>query len=148
MGPLPRPENIIAATEQFEAMQAKCGHQPVALSLSARLEVARAFYANPGNFDPWQLGGLEIFAGCTLHNLRKRPTASLLFVGEGPRYCSFQLNGVMELVEGNDFRRRFLLAARTLFANDSFHISQTSYSYGYLFRTREIRNKTPFTRDR
>ncbi len=148
MGPLPRPENIVGVTEQFEAVQEKYASEPVALSLPARLEIARTFYSDPLNFDPRQLGGLEIFEGCTLSNLRRRPVSSLLFVGEGPGYCSFQLNGVMELVEENDLRRRFLLAARTLFANDSFHISQAGYSYGCLFRPWEIREKTPFTKGR
>jgi hypothetical protein len=52
------------------------------------------------------------------------PLASLLYVGPGPRYRSFQL----------DFRG--------LFEHERFHYQQPDYPFGYVFWVVEARDKS------
>ena len=110
------------------------------------MSVIGEFYAQVKHFDPWMLGGLEIFEGQTPANLQRNPLASLLYAGEPPHYPSYQFDGVVKFVEGNDPHFRFLLAARELFARDAFHVHQVRYPYGYLFHPVGIRDKTPYPR--
>lgn len=138
-GPLPRPERLSAATKAFEASR----HSS---DLGERIASARYFYANPKTFEPTLLGGLEIFEGKSYQNLQKDPRASLLFTGEPPEYPSYQFNGIITIVRPPDPYYEFLLQARKLFGHDPFHISQTNYPWGYLFRPTEILVKTPFSR--
>ena len=92
------------------------------------------------------MGGLEIFEGQTYKNLLTDPRAALLYSGEAPKFPSYQINGVIKFVNKGDIYFRFLLAARELFARDTFHVHQIHYPFGYLFFPIEIKNKTPFPR--
>lgn len=120
-------------------------------SLADRREVLRLIYRDPAHFDPSMLGGLEIFEGRTLQNLRTNPLVSLLFLGMLPRperveYLSFQINGMVETVDPPDPRYRYLLAARRLFEFDRFHLPQDEYPLGYVIRVEKVLDKTPFIR--
>ncbi len=140
-GLLPRQELI---EKEIERLQMAAREH--AKDLGSRAEAMSSFYANPQSFDRSRLGGSEIFEGRTYANAAKKPLGSLLYTGPGPRYLSFQFNGVLEMINDNDPRYRFLLAARELFANDSFHLKQTKYPFGYLFHISEVLVKTPFSR--
>lgn len=146
IGPLPLPERLQEFREKLEAARRKADGRSWAQSLPLRLEAAEEIYRDPAGFDPWLLGGLEIFEGRTAANLERYPLASLLFSGEPPDYPSFQLNGVMQRAGPGDPRFQFLLAARELFAFDTFHIPQINYPYGCVFHVSEVLDKTPFSR--
>ncbi|HCM26723.1 MAG TPA: hypothetical protein DIC34_09300 [Treponema sp.] len=146
MGMLPKPERLAEFTTSFEAARREGEGRAPEETLARRAETARAFYGDPANFDPSILGGLEIFEGRSEANLKADPLASLLYAEPAPRYLSFQINGVVDLVDGDDPRFRFLLAARELFAMDAFHIRQTRYPHGYLFYVCEVLDKTPVER--
>jgi hypothetical protein len=146
LGVLPKPEQLEPLTKKFEETRYRTEGRPWPETLSQRVEAVRDFYGDPDNFDPWSLGGLEIFEGRTAQNLQRHPLASLLFTGEAPRFPSFQFNGAVAFVGPDDLSYRFLRAARELFAFDVFHIPQTRYPYGYLFHVVEARDKTPHPR--
>jgi hypothetical protein len=146
LGVLPKPEQLEPLAHLFEETRRCTEGRPWPETLSQRVEAVRDFYGDPANFDPWTLGGLEIFEGQTPHNLQRNPLASLLFTGEAPRFPSYQFNGVVAFVGSDDPAYRFLRAARELFAFDAFHIPQTRYPYGYLFHMVEARDKTPYPR--
>jgi hypothetical protein len=146
IGVLPRQEYIEEFTEKFRSALSHVEMTQFSESLRDRVSCAKEFYSAPDLFDPHILGGLEIFEGQTSKNLMKNPKASLLYTGEAPKFPSYQLNGVISFVESGDPHYEFLLAARKLFAFDSFHIKQKQYPYGYIFHVTEIKNKTPFPR--
>jgi hypothetical protein len=146
MGLLPKKEKLEKFTNSFRETINKYKSKPGNESLSERMKVAIQFYGDLENFNVKLLGGLEIFEGQTYKNLQKYPLASLLFTGEAPEFLSFQLNGILEFIQKGNQYYEFLIAARELFAFDSFHIPQIKYQYGYLFYTVEIKQKTPFTR--
>jgi hypothetical protein len=146
IGVLPRKEELTEFTNKFKEARANVDRSRFHESLAKRVKIAREFYSRPEIFDPNILGGLEIFEGKTSKNLKKNPTASLLYTGEAPRFPSYQLNGVIEFVEKENPHFEFLLAARELFAFDHFHVTQKRYPYGYLFHVVEVKNKTPFPR--
>lgn len=146
MGLLPRQDLLDSLTQRLEQARQAAQGLDLAASLPARLEAIGSVYADWANFDPFLLGGLEIFEGQTLANLRIHPLASLLYTGEAPRYPSYQFNGVVTLLSPGDPHYRFLLAARELFAQDAFHVHQVHYPYGYLFHVVEVKNKTPYPR--
>ena len=146
IGVLPRQEHLEEFTKKFRSALSHVEMTRFSESLRDRVSCAKEFYSVPALFDPHILGGLEIFEGQTSKNLMKNPKASLLYTGEAPKFPSYQLNGVISFVESGDPYYEFLLAARELFAFDSFHVKQKQYPYGYIFHVTEIRNKTPFPR--
>jgi hypothetical protein len=115
-------------------------------SLTARVNAIGQLYRNPAEIDPMLLGGLEIFEGRTAENIRSNPLVSLLYSGEPPQFPSYQFNCIAEILPPDDMRYQFLLAARELFAFDSFHITQKHYPFGYAFHLVEIKEKTPHPR--
>ncbi len=146
IGMLPDEAHLETVTACFEAVIKECAAQSWEESLPRRVQAAREFYQHPEWFDPMLLGGLEIFEGQTLENLRRDPRAALLYSGEAPRFPSYQFNGVVSLLEQGHPYYRFLLAARELFARDPFHIHQIQYPFGYVFLVVEIKEKTPYPR--
>lgn len=146
IGLLPKDEFIIPLCELFERVISESKDQPWQETLPKRLAAIKTFYEKPDQFDSQMLGGLEIFEGQTVENLKNNPKAALLYSGEAPRFPSYQMNGIMRFIFPGDIHFRFLLAARELFANDAFHIHQVRYPFGYLFYPLEIKNKTPFPR--
>lgn len=146
IGLLPKPEWIEDFCVQFEKVIHKTKDQDWQETLPKRVEVIRGFYQNPEKFDSSLMGGLEIFEGQTYKNLLVDPRAALLYSGEAPKFPSYQINGVIKFVNKGDIYFRFLLAARELFARDTFHVHQIHYPFGYLFYPVEIKNKTPFPR--
>jgi len=146
IGVLPKRGHLEEYTEQFRSALAKVEVSRFSESLRDRVSCAKEFYSSPELFDPYILGGLEIFEGQTSKNLMQTPLASLLYTGKAPKFPSYQLNGVISFVESGDPYYEFLLAARELFAFDSFHVKQKQYPYGYLFHVTEVRNKTPYPR--
>jgi len=141
MGLLPRDPLLGPMTESL--LQAKRDHPD---EIGRRAEAMARFYSDLTNFDRGCLGGLEIFEGRTEVNVKKRPLGSLLYTGPGPKYLSYQITGALEVIGTEDPRFQFLKAARELFANDSFHLKQMSYPFGYLFHVSEILVKTPYSR--
>lgn len=146
IGPLPKGELLGEFTELFESVVADADPDNWSESLQRRAEAAKKLYSNPSNFDPWLLGGLEIFEGRTYTNLKSTPLASIIYSGEAPDFPSYQFNTAVEFVGGSNEHYRFLLSARKLFAFDSFHVEQDEYPFGYLFHVIEIFDKTPFSR--
>lgn len=146
IGVLPIDEKMSEFTIKFQKAQVNVDRSQFGESLLERVKQAERFYKNPNNFNPYILGGLEIFEGQTPKNLMKNPVASLLYTGEAPKFPSYQLNGIIEFVKPKNPYYEFLLAARELFAFDHFHVMQRSYPYGYLFHVVEVKNKTPVTR--
>jgi len=146
IGVLPKEEYLTEFTEKFQNAKVLVDRSEYGKSLTERVSHAREFYKNPDLFNPYILGGLEIFEGQTSKNLTKNPIASLLYTGEAPKFPSYQLNGIIEFVKPKHPSYEFLLAARELFAFDHFHVTQHSYPYGYLFHVTEVKDKTPFTR--
>lgn len=146
IGVLPKDNVIAEFTHKFREARALADESSFGESLADRAQSAREFYSKPEFFNPFILGGLEIFEGKTPKNLMANPIASILYTGEAPKFPSYQLNGIIEFVEPKNQYYEFLLAARELFAFDDFHIKQKSYPYGYIFHVVEVRNKTPFSR--
>jgi hypothetical protein len=146
VGLLPRPELLDRFTRLFQETLRDVAGLAWEESLDRRLAAVQALYSDVAQLDPSILGGLEIFEGQTLRNLRQNPLASLLYTGQAPRYPSYQFNGVVHLVGEEDPGYRFLLAARELFARDPFHVHQIHYPWGYLFYVVEARDKTPYPR--
>jgi hypothetical protein len=146
MGVLPIEASLDEFIERFRDAQVHVERSTFGESLAERARHAREFYSRPELFNPFILGGLEIFEGQTPKNLMKNQVASLLYTGEAPKFPSYQLNGIVEFVKPKNPYYEFLLAARELFALDYFHVTQKSYPYGYLFHIVEVKNKTPFQR--
>ena len=141
IGLLPSDKVIDEFTSIFKnvASNAGCG-------IRDRVDALMNLYSEPGNFDVTKLGGLEIFEGSTFSNLRRDPRASLLFTGEAPSFVSYQIDGRAEFVSKDDRHFEYLLAARELFARDSFHVLQTNYPLGFVLNVTNVRDKRPFTR--
>jgi hypothetical protein len=117
-----------------------------------RSAALRRLYADPAHFDACRMGGLEIFEGQTLKNLRAQPRISLLFMGMLPRpqrvrYLSFQVNGNVDICPPENPYHRFLLSARRLFEFDRFHLPQNAYPLAYVIRVSEVLDKSPFIRE-
>ncbi len=66
----------------------------------------------------------------------------------GMQYISFQINGEIEILEKDNPYYRFLLASRRLFEFEKFHLFQPDYPFGYLIKVVEIRDKSPWSRNR
>jgi hypothetical protein len=146
IGVLPKEEKLLEFTSKFRNAQTSADRSRFSENLSERVGEAKEFYKNPELFNPYILGGLEIFEGQTSKNLMENPTVSLLYTGEAPKFPSYQLNGIIEFIQPKNPYYEFLLAARELFAFDNFHIAQHNYPYGYLVHIVEVINKTPFSR--
>ena len=121
----------------------RCCRKDPSESLGDRIEVALSLYGRPERMDTGTFGGIEIFRGQTYQNLLEDPRASLLFTGFGPQYMSYQFNCDVELVEPEDPRFLFLRGMRLLFDMERFHIRQPEYPLGYVYRIREVFDKTP-----
>lgn len=146
IGLLPKEEYLAYYTSSLEKVLQETAGKALSETLTARLAAVQEFYENPAHFDDACLGGLEIFEGQTLKNMRTDPRAALLYTGAAPKYPSYQFNGLLKIITPDDLHYRFLLAARELFARDAFHIHQIKYPNGYLFYPVEILDKTPFPR--
>ena len=122
-------------------------------SFPQRSGALKRLYADPAHFDAGRMGGLEIFEGRTLKNLRALPRTSLLFMGMLPQpqrvsYLSFQVNGEVDICPPEDPYHRFLLAARRLFEFERFHLPQNEYPLAYVIRVFEVLDKSPFIREK
>ncbi len=146
IGLLPNEEKLAFYTELLENSRSESTNLSGEQSFHHRVGAIRKFYENIEDFDKSLLGGLEIFEGQTFANLSSDPRSSLLYTGQAPKYPSYQFNGLIQVIEKDNPYFQFLLAARELFARDSFHIHQIHYPYGYLFYPVEVRDKTPFPR--
>jgi hypothetical protein len=151
IGLIPGERLLADYTDIFEGVIAEARTMPWRESLHTRVEAVTRLYGRIDNFDPTVLGGLEIFEGKALENMKENPHASLLYVGmaydaDGMNYISFQVNGKVEILERDSLYYRFLLASRKLFEFDTFHLFQPDYPFGYLIRVMEVRNKSPWSR--
>jgi len=152
IGLVPGEESLSDFTDIFEGVIAQARTMPWEESLVMRIDAVAKLYGEVGHFDSTVLGGLEIFEGSAIKNVRENPQASLLYVGmtsseEGMQYISFQVNGKVEILEKDNPYYRFLLASRKLFEFDKFHIFQPDYPFGYLIRVREVKDKSPWSRE-
>ncbi len=151
IGLIPKAKYLQDYTDIFEAAIVEARAMPWRESLHKRIEAVHRLYQNTDNFDPAILGGLEIFEGKALENLRENPYSSLLYVGmshtpQGMQYISFQVNGKVEILQKDNPCYRFLLASRKLFEFDKFHLYQPDYPFGYLINVVEVRDKSPWSR--
>ncbi|MBF0567882.1 MAG: hypothetical protein HQK95_03345 [Nitrospirae bacterium] len=146
IGLIPRQELLDSYSEMFEDIAASSSAKH---DITERIAAINKLYGDIGNFDTSVLGGLEIFGGKTLANLNENNKASLLYVGmshteRGVSYISFQVNGLIEILNKDNPYYRFLLASRKLFEFDKFHIFQPDYPFGYLIRVVEVMDKSPW----
>ncbi len=151
IGLLPKKESLEYYTDVFEGVLAGVRTMPWNESMHKRVEVIGRLYSNIENFDSTILGGLEIFEGKALDNLRGNSYTSLLYVGmaskyNGIQYISFQVNGKVEILGKENPYYKFLLASRRLFEFDKFHLYQPDYPFGYLINVLEVRDKSPWSR--
>jgi hypothetical protein len=146
LGLLPKKEKLEEFFNLFRQVKESSESKDWKETIKERMESALKFYKNVANFNPYFLGGLEIFEGQTADNLREKPLAALLYTGTAPKFLSYQFNGIIDIVQGDNLYYQFLLSARELFAFDAFHVKQVRYPFGYLFYTINIREKTPFSR--
>ncbi|MFX1497494.1 MAG: hypothetical protein ACFFBH_08205 [Promethearchaeota archaeon] len=148
LGLLPRYNKINEYLNLFIKTRQLCESQRWENTITQRMQTALKFYKDVNNFDPYLLGGLEIFEGQTAKNLLKNPFASLLYTGTAPKFLSFQFDGIVDIIQNKNLYYQFLLSARELFAFDPFHVKQIRYPFGYLFYVINIREKTPFSREK
>jgi hypothetical protein len=151
VGLLPVEDSLQHYTDVFESVIAEARAMPWKESMQIRLNAIAKLYGDINNFDPTALGGLEIFGGKTLENLKTNPPASLLYVGmtqneERIQYISFQLNSNITILEKGDPYYKFLLASRKLFEFDKFHLYQPDYPFGYFIKVAEVIDKSPWSR--
>lgn len=151
IGLIPKIEKLQDYIDIFEGIIAGSRMKQWHESLPERVGAVNRLYGDTENFDPTILGGLEIFAGKALENLRENPYASLLYVGmahspQGMQYTSFQVNGKVEILDKDSPYYRFLLSSRKLFEFDKFHLYQPDYPFGYLIRVMEVRDKSPWSK--
>lgn len=148
LGLLPRPDLLESYTSVFEAVFLRASQEDWGKSQEERSRALAELYSDTQNFDPTLLGGLEIFEGRTLQNLRSDNRISLLFTGMKPdprrmSYLSFQVNGRTEVLDKGQPHYRFLLSARKLFEFNNFHLPQAEYPFGYLIHVDQILDKSP-----
>lgn len=148
IGLIPKKEFLDKFSGLFEDVFARSQDKPWEQSLPQRIEALRALYQDISHFNPVLLGGLEIFEGNAFNNLKKNPRASLLYSGTTDttgrfQYISFQISGSVELLPKYNSYYRFLLASRKLFEFERFHLPQKDYSWGYLIRVQDVRDKSP-----
>ncbi len=151
LGLLPEQEYLQHYMDIFESVIAEARTIPWKESMHQRIKAMAKLYSDVNNFDHTTLGGLEIFGGKALDNLRKNPHASLLYVGmihtpDGIEYLSFQVNSKVTILEKGDSYYRFLLASRKLFEFEKFHLYQPDYPFGYLFQVVDVIDKSPWSR--
>lgn len=151
IGLIPKTKYLHSYTELFEETANEAIAADWDASLSERTGANMQLYNDIEHFNSSLLGGLEIFEGKAMENLRENPVASLLYVGmsqssDGMEYISFQVNGEVEILDKNHPYYRFLLSSRKLFEFDKFHLYQPDYPFGYIIKVKEVRNKSPFTR--
>ncbi len=162
IGLIPREDCIMDYIDLFESTLARARIMPWKESLPMRIKAMERLYSDIENFDPGLLGGLEIFDGNAMRNMRENKRASLLYMGvsvdhakidtvtpERPvaiQYISFQVNGYVEILNKDNIHYRYLLSARRLFEFERFHIYQPDYPSGYLIRIKEVKDKSPWSR--
>ncbi len=123
----------------------QCAEKSWEESLSGRLAAVREF-VNGNDVSDEVLISLEIFEKTTFANLCDFPLATLHYTGDGPVYRSYQVNAVVQIVPPEHPVYRFAFLSRQLFEYDSFHITQTTFPYAYIFYPVEVRDKTPYPR--
>lgn len=138
-----RDEEIHRLLREIDDCLASCEGRPWSETMGQRIQVARELYDRQDRIDPRRLGLIEIFRGNTYHNVLRNPRVALLFTGPWPRYRSYQINCVAEVVQGDDPRFRAILGMRQLFEHDRFHIQQPMYPLGYLLWVHEVIDKSP-----
>lgn len=146
VGLLPKQKYLDYYIELFESTISRA--KDWKSSFSSRLAAIREFYENRDRIDRTKLGTLEIFEGRTLRNIIENPRVVLHFTGSRPRYVSFQVNAMAEVVKDENSYFQFLVLARKLFEHDSFHLFQPGYSFGYVFHVDGCIDKTPFSKAR
>ncbi len=151
LGLLPEQKHLQHYTDVFDSVIAEARSMPWKESMHQRLKATGQLYGSVNNFDASVLGGLEIFGGKALENIRKNPFASLLYVGmshtdDGIKYISFQVNCKVKILGKEDPYYKFLLASRKLFEFDKFHLYQPDYPFGYLISVVDVIDKSPWSR--
>ncbi len=151
LGLLPEQAELQNFTDIFESVITEARSMPWKESIPQRMKAMSKLYGDVNNFDSTVLGGLEIFGGKALENLRKNPYASLLYVGmthtdKGIQYISFQVNSKVTILEKGNPYYNFLLASRKLFEFDRFHLYQPDYPFGYLFQVIDVNDKSPWSK--
>jgi hypothetical protein len=153
IGLIPKEDLLSRFSGLFEDVFNQAQEKAWEQSLPLRIDTLLALYQDINHFDPDLLGGLEIFEGNAFSNLKKNSQTSLLYSGTTDtsgrfQYISFQINGTVELLPKDDPYYRFLLASRRLFEFEHFHLPQKNYPWGYLIRIQEVKDKSPWIRER
>ncbi|MCI4625886.1 MAG: pyridoxamine 5'-phosphate oxidase family protein [Candidatus Magnetoovum sp. WYHC-5] len=151
IGLLPKIEMLKHYSDIFEVQAKTAKDKPWEDSLKDRVNSTVELYSKKDALDDTVLGGLEIFEGNTLKNLRDNPKVSLLYVGmehtkDAMKYISYQVNGTVEILEKDNPYYIFLLSARKLFEFEKFHLFQPTYSFGYLIKVVNAIDKSPWSR--
>lgn len=85
---------------------------------------------------------------CTESRESQGPSAHANTKKNRIQYISFQVNGKVEILKKGNPYYNFLLASRKLFEFDKFHLYQPDYPFGYLIKVMEVRDKSPWTRNK
>lgn len=148
VGMLPKDELIPDLLREIDDCMEWAAQRSWNESQARRIATARLLYDHADRVDPRRFGLIEIFRGSTFENLQRNPQATLLFTGDAPKWLSFQVNCVAEIIEPGDPRFEFIVGMRLLFESDRFHVQQLKYPMGYVFWVHEVIEKTPlFGRD-
>ncbi len=139
----PKDEYLDYYVRLFRDTLALCAGRPTEETRAARLAAIRLFYEHPERMDLRRLGMLEIFQGQTYRNIQADPRVALHYTDIGPEYRSYQVNGWVEIVGAADARFQFILAVRSLFEFERFHVQQPAYPCGYLLWAAEVFDKSP-----
>lgn len=142
-GLLPHGDALPRYLALLEETLARCVGRPYEETLGERVAAVSALLDHAEDVDRSALGFLEIMRGKSYENLRRDPRVVLHYVGDGPDYRSFQVNGEAEVLERDDPRCRYIALARAIFETAPFHLTQPGYVGGYLVRVREVIDKTP-----
>jgi hypothetical protein len=111
-------------------------------SIQKRIEGAMLLYGLPHKINRYVLGGLEIFETKSYQNILKNPFVSLFYVGESPRYKSFQINCIAEIIEKDHPFYQFMINMRNLFEEARFHYQQPDYPHAVKYHIIEILDKS------
>jgi hypothetical protein len=125
--------------EEILEKTATCLERSLGKSSQERLEVLLELYAAPSCFDPYLLGGLELYGKRTLRNIKANPYVSLLFLDFTPAPLSYQVNCVAEVVEKGEPFYRYESVMHALFHPEG----GTEPLFAYRFHTCGVYSKSP-----
>jgi len=147
IGLVPRGPMMDVLTNEIQSILKDIKEKDFQSTLTSRIEAASLLYEHKEKIDTSTLGGLEIFESKSYGNIRKNPHVSLFFVGKSPRYRSYQINCLAEIIQPEDPFYSFIASMRALFEYETFHYQQPSYPYAIKYHVLEVIDKSLRIRD-